>query len=177
MSRRGRPPGTTKAFRADPDRFAVALAAVLIRLHGLPTEKATRLVAAWSHARVVDVSRRKDGMVQVGHAFGPTTPDGKADTIRKKLDRVRSEADLNLLAALAAAWELALNGQHLPFGQLRDMIRATAEIAGEPDFGTMLLAAMISPKNWLADLFSDSEAPRNVIHGRPTLLLSDRGPP
>lgn len=176
MSRRGRPPGTTKAFRDDPDRFAVALAAVLIRIHGHPTEKATRLVAAWFHARMIDVTRRRDGMLQIGFAFASTTPDGKADTIRKKLDRVRSEADLNLLATLAAAWELALNGQHLPFGQLRDMIRITAEMAGEPDFGSMLLMAMISPRNWFAGLFSDSEAPRDVIDGRPRCYTARRRP-
>ncbi len=175
MNRRGRPPGTTKAFREDPDRFAVALAAVLIRIHGHPTEKATRLVAAWFHARMVDVTKRKDGTIQVGYVFGSTTPDGKADTFRKKLDRVRSEADLNLLAALAAAWELALNGQHLPFARLRNMIRISAEMAGEPDFGGMLLAAMISPRNWFAELFSDSETPRDVIDGKPKLLLSSGG--
>lgn len=177
MAKRGRPPGTTKAFLVDSDRFAVAFVDML-EATGVSQRKALDLTTGVFFGTEVaspvipDRMKGREGWSVLSLETHTTTISGRSSTLLKKAKRAASKAELDWRSSVSAAYWLAFFRQDLPFAQLRESIRMLCILAGEPAFAEVLLQSMISPKKLPAELYSEVFSSRNVISGKPTLLQS-----
>ncbi len=141
------------AINYDADRYLLATALAL-ECCGMPRLRACRLAIAILSGRQIparaEAAQRADKMkadtVALSYELrpapgAPATIDGKAATLRRKLDQDRTASDALWLKHMSLATMVALGGDARDLNQTQ--IRGWAEAAGESDFADAVLIPVL----------------------------------
>jgi hypothetical protein len=155
---RGRP---RYDFLHDPERYAIPFIDALVVLGTSETDAfkiaATQIVGILTGFRIVEPWRKRGrGLVQGGvlinYDHGPTTIDGKADTLRRKFKRPMNHEEAVWRVAMGRAFLLALRGKDLH--RCASKIEELAKSMGEEAYARVgllpLLAARILDNRFYA---------------------------
>ena len=147
---RGRP---RYDFLHDPERYAIPFIDALVVLGTSETDAfkiaATQIVGIPKGFRIVEPRRKRGrGLVQggvlVNYDHGPTTINGRADTLRRKFKRPMNHQEGVWRVAMGRAFLLALRGKDLH--RCASKIEELAKSVSEEAYAQAVLLPMLAAK-------------------------------